>query len=287
MTGGTSLDHALIRDYLRAVDTAFAALSSAQARELRQQIVAHLADALPQGAVDEEVVAALDRLGAPSELAAEAAAGRTPEPPSAVAVRRMRIRIGRLSWTAWALVAAAVIVVGAGTAYLVAFLTAGSIQSGGGTGWLYAQDYTREVNSQADLAMQTTAPIRSGQRQGLILNIYNPSNWTQTVLGLAPGGSPFGTPLQIGVSRPNVEINRGGMIRNVSYTLPEAIPPHQFREVRVQWTSTVCLAKGAEVGIDQIRLQVRIGWTVRTDMIPLNQGFYLSGPSKGPCEGRQ
>ena len=45
-------------------------------------------------------------------------------------------------------------------------------------------------------------PIRSGQQQGFVITVYNPSNWTQTVLGPAAGF--------IGPGGPNVQIGSVG-----------------------------------------------------------------------------
>jgi hypothetical protein len=72
---GTALDHRLVRDYLRELDAAMRGLPPAQARELREQITAHLDDALPPDAGDQEVAETLSRLGSPAGLAAEAANG--------------------------------------------------------------------------------------------------------------------------------------------------------------------------------------------------------------------
>src|ERR1019366_4537557 len=71
---GTVLDHRLVRDYLRELDAAMRGLPAAQARELKEQITAHLDDALPPDAGDQEVAATLSRLGSPAGLAAEAGA---------------------------------------------------------------------------------------------------------------------------------------------------------------------------------------------------------------------
>jgi hypothetical protein len=70
---GTALDHRLVRGYLSGLDAAMRGLPAAQARELREQIIAHLDDALGPGASDQEVAATLSRLGSPADLAAEAA----------------------------------------------------------------------------------------------------------------------------------------------------------------------------------------------------------------------
>ena len=64
----TALDHQLIRDYLREFDTAARGLPAAQARDLREQIAAHLTDALQPDADDREAAATPSRLGAPAVL---------------------------------------------------------------------------------------------------------------------------------------------------------------------------------------------------------------------------
>jgi len=67
---GTALDHWLVRGYLSELDAALGGLPAAQARELKEQIAAHLDDALGPDAGDQEVAAALSRLGSPADLAA-------------------------------------------------------------------------------------------------------------------------------------------------------------------------------------------------------------------------
>jgi hypothetical protein len=73
---GTVLDHWLVRDYLCELDAAMRGLPPAQAYELKEQITAHLDDALLPDADDYEVAATLSRLGSPADLAAEAGAAR-------------------------------------------------------------------------------------------------------------------------------------------------------------------------------------------------------------------
>ena len=87
---GTALDHRLVRDYLRELDAAMRGLPPAQARELREQITAHLDDALGPDAGDYEVAATLSRLGSPADLAAEAgAASGSSEPRPALSGWRL------------------------------------------------------------------------------------------------------------------------------------------------------------------------------------------------------
>ncbi len=91
---GTALDHRLVRDYLRELNAAMRGVPAAQARELREQITAHLEDALGPNAGDQEIAAALRRLGSPADLAAEAgAASGSSGPRSAPTSPRMRWRL--------------------------------------------------------------------------------------------------------------------------------------------------------------------------------------------------
>jgi hypothetical protein len=75
----TALENPKVRSYLRELDVALVLLPGEQARELKDQITAHLDEALPPDAGDDEVVAVLDHLGPVREVVA-AAAGSTPAP---------------------------------------------------------------------------------------------------------------------------------------------------------------------------------------------------------------
>jgi len=78
---------------------------------------------------------------------------------------------------------------------------------------------------------------------------------------------------------------RAGEAADLRYTLPGVIPPLQTRLVRVTWTSRFCLQKGESQGTTRLVLRVRVGWFTRTEIIPLDHGFYLIGPSHGRCIG--
>jgi hypothetical protein len=94
---GTALDHRLVRDYLRDLDKAMRGLPDTQARELKEQITAHLDDALQPGAGDDEVAATLSRLGSPADLAAEAgAASGSSGPGLALSGRRVGWRLAAI-----------------------------------------------------------------------------------------------------------------------------------------------------------------------------------------------
>jgi hypothetical protein len=119
---GSVLDHWLVRDYLCELDAAMRGLPAAQAHELKEQITAHLADALQPDAGDYEVAAILNRLGSPADLASEAgAASGSSGPRFTVSTRRL----------------AAVIAV---IAVIVAVLGALQIRSDAGNDVTYGRD---------------------------------------------------------------------------------------------------------------------------------------------------
>ena len=299
---GAALDNPLVREYLRELEAAFARLPAGQSGDLREQITAHIIDALPRGAADEQVAAVLARLGSPAELAAEAAPGATSDASDLAGLGGRRYhaaarppRRTRRAWRNWrfwvtAGVIVAVFVVGAVVASKRnAAETAPALTAGGAEGWWYAQDRAREVDTTADGADQSTVPVRSGQWQGFVIDLYNRSDLTQTVLGPADGNglpSAFagagGNAGIIGVSAPNREVDEGGgLFTGVKFVLPGVIPPHQLRAMRVLWRSNTCLERGAESGSDEVALRVRVGSITRTEVIWLTQGWYVAGPSTG------
>lgn len=268
----TALDHPLVREYLRELDAAFTALPVGPARELREQITAHLDEALRPDAGDQEVTEILGRLGSPGDLAAEATAvaGKRPWP-------------ARLGWRAWTLIAAAVILFGTAGGYVAVIRSTGPFTVEGVSAWWYPQDYNRAVSTSADLQDQSTVPVRPGHQQGFVIQLFNFTDRTQTVLGPAPDsiGPGNGSSLQITVSTVDPD-SRQERLHALHYGLPGSIPPQQSRAVRVLWTSRGCISSHSESGIDQVSLRVRVGWLTRTEVIQLNQGFFL-GPNGRPC----
>ncbi len=204
----------------------------------------------------------------------------------------MRAWLAHLGWRRQTALAVAVAMVIAAVAYVTVVQTTAPLVFSGAAGWWFRADRSRAVETTADGASQTTVPIRSGQRQGYFVDLYNPSNLTQTILGPVTGpnapGDAIGDvpqPADVGVSAPNRIIDEGSSeFAGVKFVLPGVIPPHQLRAVRVLWTSVTCLTeKGDSIGSDVLVLRVRIGWIVRIEVIPLDEGWYLSGPSHGKC----
>jgi hypothetical protein len=277
------LDHPLVREYLRALDAALALLRTEQDGALRKQIAARLGEAVTPAAGDAGVAAGLARLGSPADLAAEAAGDRRGARPG------LRRRLARLSWRQLTALGAGLTACLAIAAYLIVIQTAPILVNSGAAGWWFLRDAVKEVDTSADGARQTTVPIRSGQLQGYAIDLVNTSDLTQTMLGPATGqglpgdniGEPA-APAQIGVNAPNVNLDNGGFARaGVRFVLPGVIPPHQGRLVRVLWTSRVCLEGRSAEGNDELALRVRIGWITRIEVIPLDTGWYLAGPSTG------
>jgi hypothetical protein len=287
----TALDHRLVRDYLCELDGALRGLPAEQAQELKEQISAHLEEALRPGADDREVATALSELGSPAEIAAEArAAGGAPgqKPP-----RKARTRSARVRGFVWVALGLAVILAVAGVRYAEKYRSAAPLQYWNNTGdWWYPQDANHENIARADNATQNTAPIRSGERQGYVIAVYNPTNVTETVVGDASGETGWNSPgsgtEQLTVSRSYVDVANGvvgeNAAQNIRFGLPVAIPPLQMRLVRVLWTSDLCLQRDETNGIDVLYLRVRVGWFTKTEAIPQEE-WDLLGPSHGRCTG--
>lgn len=288
----TALDHRLVQDYLCELDAALRGVPAGQAHELREQISAHLEEALRPGAGDQEVAAVLTELGSPAEIAAEAkTAGGAPgvKPPA----RPARTGLARVRGIIWLAAGLAVILAVAGARYADKYRSAAPLQWWLNTGdWWYAQDANHENIARADNATQNTAPIRSGQQQGYVIAIYNPTNVTETVVGDASGMTGWNNPgsgtEQLTVSRSYTDVANGvvgeSAARGIRFGLPVSIPPLQERLVRVVWTSGLCLQRGEANGIDVLYLRVRVGWFTKVEAIP-QEAWYLIGPSHGRCTG--
>jgi hypothetical protein len=158
----------------------------------------------------------------------------------------------------------------------------------GGGGWWFARDARQSVDASADDATQMTAPIRSGQEQGFYVFLYNPSDQTQTVLGVAAGygQSPAQSWLHISLSAVNPYFTHGAPLQALRYHLPVSIPPGQTRYLRVLWLSRGCIEKGGADGLDTTVLSVRVGLITRTETVPLTNDFAL-GPGTPCTDGRQ
>lgn len=271
--------HELVRAYLKELDVALRGTPAGKARELKEQIKAHLDDALPPDADRALIGQVLRRLGSPADLAAELGQSGS----------WLRRRLARVSPRGWITFAVAAALVGTATFYLVPGAPAPRpLRFGGDFIWWYDKDGNHQRETQADGATQITVPVRPGQRQGIMINIYNPADVTQTVLGPGTGPNEFhdtmGTqPGQVRVSVPNASVEGGGETRNVRFIIPAAIRPHQYRELRVIWISNSCSEAGGGPVTDYVTLRVRVGSIVRTEIIRLGIAYAIFGANHLNC----
>ena len=291
----SAFDRPAVSDYLRSLDAALPALPADQARELREQIVEHLDDALNADASDQRVTEVLTALGSPADLVAEAlpeGARVTGQDQNGAAVpgstrqeahgrsRNVLRSLARMSWhKKIALVALALLVI-IPAGYGIALGTAPALELGaGGYGWWSLGPSLHVVNTTADGHSQTTIPVRSGQRQGILITVYNPSDWTQTIVGVTDWPYSLANP-RVAASLHN-PYGHGVAFPPALYIASAAIPPRQARVVRLTWTSEICLWRGGSIILDNLTLRVRVGWFTESQNVNLGQGWALAGPSYG------
>jgi hypothetical protein len=135
------------------------------------------------------------------------------------------------------------------------------------------------------LVTQFTIPVRSGQRQGLELDVENDSDWTQVILGVDRQAIARGfRDIQVTViTGPHLNSSGNVLFGRSYYASPGAIPPHSDRAIRVTWISHMCLEKNGIVALSDLPLRVRVGLVTRTENVALDTDFALAGPSHGPC----
>jgi hypothetical protein len=271
----TTLVHPLVAGYLVLFDAEASVLPVPRARELREQVVAHIEDAVGPGASDEEIAAVLASLGPARALVTEA-----------VAVTGKRHWAARFGWKRWTLAGVVLLVAAAVSGYYIkldSMKRVAPLFVQGQSSWWYPQDNKREVTTEADGATQTTVPIRPGHRQGFFIQVFNYTRMTQTVLGstLGGGGPEGGTNSQVTLSTSD-PLRSGSEPRAVRYAPPPiSIPPGQSRYLRITWISRGCVAANEVGGMDSVELRVKVGWITRTEYIAFDEGFYL-GPG-GQC----
>jgi hypothetical protein len=280
-----TVEHPLVRAYLRALNAATAGLPAARARELSDQITAHLEEALPPGATDDDVRAELARLGAPRALEAEAA---SPVPSLALhrLTNRLANKLSRLRWRSWALIAGVIAVGSAGiwlATYVNSMRDAEPLVNTGLEEPYFAVDRAHGVVSQAGNTMQVAIPERFGQQQGFAVGVYNDSDVAQTIVGLDQAWAspqafaPMTVAAAIGVGE------HGPFSAETKWTLPAVVPPHSGRLLRVIWTSRQCAQPGAVLPITYVALRVRVGWLTRTEDVNLSPVWALIGNTASQC----
>jgi hypothetical protein len=275
----TVLEHPLVREYLRALGLECISLPVAQARELREQIAAHLDEALSPGATNAEVDAELARLGSPQTVAAAFV-------PHSV-WRQLRNSLSHVRWWAWVALFLVVAAASTGAGLLISMRTAAPLRQFSSFAFYFPQDGARQVQTQAGDTTQITIPQRYRQEQGFIINIVNDSDWTQTVLGADERLPFFGNfsnqPAQVAVGS-DKNVDRGGMDYQIHWSATGSVPPHSVRALRVLWDSNLCWIPGTPPqSIQDIALTVRVGSVTRTEDIRLFDAVGLAGNKGAQC----
>jgi len=274
----TVLKNPQVREYLRMLDAATATLPVARSRELREQITAHLEEALPPDAGPGTIRVELWKLGHPRELAAEAG------PVPASALIRLRNRLSRVRWRAWTSIGVVIVVAATVLTYVLLVGNVRPLFMDGISSWYFPRDSALSVETSAGTVTQYTVPERFGQQQGFVIGVENNSDWTQTIVGFGanwPPASMSSAEVAVG-SGPAAD--SGGIDHDVRWDLPESIPPHSLRLLRVLWTSETCLGPGGDLLISDVPLRVRVGLFTRTVDLPLGITLALSGTKASSCQ---
>lgn len=282
----TIFTHPAVETYLAELDQELAVLDAGSAADLRDQVRAHIEDALAPGATDADVAATLRRLGPPHELVAADDAGS--EPRRVVVYTRPSLSgwLGQRSRKWWTAFAGIVVLVAAITTAVVIETNIAPVQGQClPCGFRYAADRNHSRMSTADNIDEDTAPVRFRQDQAILFAISNPSDYPQRILGGRPDlDTATPTYLQIGtvgLDRIHAPFSQGphNFARDVS------IPPHGLRLVVLHWIQNFCPQPGAGTTIDSYSVRVRTLGVTRTENIRLGMAFSVVGStSPGHCQ---
>ncbi len=263
-----SPEHPLVVAYLRELDDAVAD-ASARAAERAEQRRTRLRAVLPAGADDATVRAVLARLG-------PAAPGTSRARRAVAAVRRMR-------WRAWLTLAVLIVVIGVPAGSLIYWQAQDEVSWDGSFLWWNAQDAAHSVQTEADGASQDTIPLRPGQIQGLVIQVYNPSDVTQRIIGAPANSISIGAPVPAQIAIASIRSFRQDWNpRAVAYQAGGAIAPHSYAWLRVLWRSWQCYMEGpgGSQGTDHLTLLVKVGWVTRTENVSLGGEAAVSPTAK-------
>jgi hypothetical protein len=157
------------------------------------------------------------------------------------------------------------------------------LSQGGLSMWYFPQDRDHQVYTRTVAVTQVATPERYGQEQGFVVGIVNPTDWTQTVVGVDPRWMAFSfEPPRVAVGSDGTA-NTGGWDSKIRWSVPGDIPPHSQRLLLVLWTSDLCQVAGGAAATWDLSLKVRVGMITRTEDIPLDQAWALTGNKSSVC----
>lgn len=273
------LDDPRVVAYRRQLEAVLGRLPSGEAALLRDQIDAHLREALAGDRGGGDVEDVLRRLGPPDEL--------LPEPSNPPGLRqRLLIGARRIRTTPprrlLALITGLLVLasaVGVGIDYLAApSLTYDGLVSS----WWYPVDSRHATSHTAGDVTQQTTIMRFGHQQGFVITIANPSRWPQTVLGPTPHEVSLGaSPLQVAVAVPPPR--QLGLATQLHYAQQVTIPPHHRALLRLLWRTNDCSSPGAGMATNSVTLRVRIGPLTRSEHLSFGTNYWaLTAPTDAP-----
>ncbi|MHB1931084.1 MAG: HAAS signaling domain-containing protein [Acidimicrobiales bacterium] len=279
-TSADVLDAPLVEEYRRQLEAALRRLPPSEAERLREQIDAHLRDAIARDAGDSAVREVLRRLGSPEEVVAaavaEGAAGPLRPPRVGLGHRLRRMRRRTL-----AIVVVALALSGALLGWGIDYASSPSLVFDGEAGWWPAQG-PATITQIGNLA-QSAVPFAFGKTQGFFVVLHNPSGWSQTIVGLPPYTQSMAvSPLHIRLAL--FEIDHQGLPTAYRYhELPFTIPPGGYAFLREYWTTYDCTSAGVTTSTDAVVFQVRVGGlSVRRETISVDPVFALVAPPSTP-----
>jgi hypothetical protein len=194
-----------------------------------------------------------------------------------------RGKLVRPPWTRWfwAVTAFLLAVLGVLGVTEIAPRTATPLRAAGTLGWIFPQDGEHASYASAAGGSQVTVPVRSGAPQGVYFDVYNPSDLSQTIVGLQPDMYLPGRlgRVQVGVSGATYY---AGNSADAVFADHVSIAPHQTRWVRLTWQSTTCEVAARSSVIATVRLVVKVRSVERNESIHLPIAFGVDGPSNPP-----
>lgn len=184
---------------------------------------------------------------------------------------------------AWILLTAVLVLIGSAGGFAISVAETQPLITFAGGPW-YRWEMKHAQNKQLADVSAVVMPMKNGAMQGFWLNLENPTDWAQTVLGVALGPMaqwPHG--LQLGfASSPNIDEGGGPSIdqrwhRGGSYT----IPPHATRDFLLGWRMDACqFSPGSSYLMSQVPLRVRVGWFTRVETVQLPTTYVFQATRK-------
>ena len=275
----TIFTHPAVATYLAELDEALRERPDGHADDLRDQVRAHIEDAIAPDATAAEVEAELRRLGSPRSLVSD-----DTETPPAIVYTRPSVS-GWLSqrprnWWAAFWVVAILLVAGTGGVIIeanVAHVTGKCTPCG----YLFVQDRQAARGDSVADVHEWKVPQRWGQDQAFTFTIYNPSRYAQQVSG-GPGGK---VPSASGDEPMRLDIaTRSQAQQDVFTDWPRhfvagavTIPARSSRQVVLHWVHNDCYPRGGSETSDSMQLTAHTLGVTRTETILFGEVFTMTG----------